>query len=78
MFGAFVLCSRYLGCQKSGQVDFRNHLTASVSFSLVTVLMIFHQVPQFSSWRDNTKAGLLLPDIQKPQLLLSLVHHWSM
>lgn len=43
------LCLCYLGSQQSGQVDFRNHLAASVAFSLVTVLMILHQVPQFSS-----------------------------
>lgn len=39
----------YLGCQQPGQIDFRNHLAASVPFSLVTVLVILHQVPQFSS-----------------------------
>lgn len=48
----------YLGSQQPGQVDFRNHLAASVSFSLVTVLVILHQVPQFSSW-TQTKNTLI-------------------
>lgn len=48
------LCLCYLGSQQSGQVDFRNHLAASVAFSLVTVLMILHQVPQFSSWKHTS------------------------
>ncbi len=43
------VCVSYLSRQQSGQVDLRNHLAASVSFSLITVLMILHQVPQFSS-----------------------------
>lgn len=54
----------YLGGQKSGQVDFRDHFAPSVPFPLVRVVMVLDQVPEFCAalevrgdhWGPGTQA----------------------
>lgn len=47
----------YLGSQQPCQVDLRDHLAATVTFTLVQVIVVLYQVPQFCStfqvWRDH-------------------------
>lgn len=35
----------YLGSQQPGQINLRDHLATAVSFLLVSVLVVLHQVP---------------------------------
>lgn len=39
----------HLGSQQSGQVNLGDHLAASVTLLLVSVLVVLHQVPNFDS-----------------------------
>lgn len=39
----------YLGGQQSSQVDLRDHLAATVSLLLVSMLMVLHQMPHFDA-----------------------------
>lgn len=45
---AFLVCE-YLRSQKAREVNLGHHLAAAVSFALVCMLMVFHQVPQFGA-----------------------------
>lgn len=39
----------YLGSQQSSQIDLRDHLAATVSLLLVSMLMVLHQMPHFDT-----------------------------
>lgn len=41
--------SSHLGSEQTCQVDLRHHLAAAVALSLVCVVVVLHQVPEFGS-----------------------------